>query len=101
MKDISNVDLDSPGILDVKWLQQNSASTGNKHGRKRGIDALLDFSGTSTLVAVLESSEVSVAFPLLGAPVPLDHLFTVLAGRLYNRSCSSIYRTKLYSLKYS
>lgn len=64
MQGVIDVNFDSTHILDVRWLQQGNSNTGRKakQGRKRGLDALLDFSGTSTLAAVLQSNEVSSLF---------------------------------------
>lgn len=56
----TGVRLDSAGVVDVRWLQKEGKSTTQSatEGRKRNHDALLDFSGTLTLTAVLQSSEV-------------------------------------------
>lgn len=54
--------LDNDKVLDVKWMQKAGASAHppTKQARKRAYDALMDFSGTSSLTAVLGSNEVSL-----------------------------------------
>jgi hypothetical protein len=52
--------LDGKEILDVRWMEGNGQSQYGSlnEGRKRNHNALLDFSGATTLTAVLESTEV-------------------------------------------
>lgn len=56
----TDLKLDGEKVLDVQWLERSPiiSNEGPAVGEKRRNDALLQFSGISALVAVLDSNEV-------------------------------------------